>query len=207
MECLGYEIERCCGMSEMRFWIDELWLLGPRLIERLNDEWGWWNLNISYFLQELRWWFEMRLNERGRGGMEELIEWIVCESDEWHPWRAQKHDFSNDAFVIQYDAGGDANWIKQFGTSSDDYGYDCDSDGDGNVYVTGGTTGAIGDSNSGSWDVFVVSYSSSGASRFEIQFGSSSHDYGFGIVYHDNSLFVGGYYYQSGDKTFIAKLL
>ena len=54
-------------------------------------------------------------------------------------------------------------WTKQLGTSSYDEGYGVTTDSSGNIYVTGSTDGGLdGNTNSGSYDIFLVKYNSSG---------------------------------------------
>ena len=54
-------------------------------------------------------------------------------------------------------------WTKQLGTSSSDYGFGVTTDSSGNIYVTGGTVGGLdGNTSSGSGDIFLVKYNSSG---------------------------------------------
>ena len=54
-------------------------------------------------------------------------------------------------------------WTKQLGTSSFDRGNGVTTDSSGNIYVTGVTEGDLdGNTNSGSIDIFLVKYNSSG---------------------------------------------
>ena len=53
-------------------------------------------------------------------------------------------------------------WTKQLGTSSYDSGDAVTTDSSGNIYVTGYTRGGLdGNTNSGSYDIFLVKYNSS----------------------------------------------
>jgi len=45
----------------------------------------------------------------------------------------------SDAFVAKYDPQGNQLWVKQFGSSGNDYGVLISTDGNGNVYVNGGS--------------------------------------------------------------------
>ena len=68
-----------------------------------------------------------------------------------------------DIFLVKYNSSGTKQWTKQLGTSSGDYGNDVTTDSSGNIYVTGSTWGGLdGNTNSGSYDIFIVKYNSSG---------------------------------------------
>ena len=68
-----------------------------------------------------------------------------------------------DIFLLKYNSSGTKQWTKQLGTSSGDYGNDITTDSSGNIYVTGYTNGGLdGNTNSGSYDIFIVKYNSSG---------------------------------------------
>ena len=57
-------------------------------------------------------------------------------------------------------------WTKQLGTSISEWGQDVTSDSSGNIYVTGSTEGGLdGNINSGSYDIFLVKYNSSGTKQ------------------------------------------
>ena len=63
---------------------------------------------------------------------------------------------SNDVFVRKYASNGTLNWTKQFGTSSNDYGYGAVINSD-NVYVAGYTSGVFsGETSAGSDDTFLA---------------------------------------------------
>ena len=73
----------------------------------------------------------------------------------------------------------DSTWTKQLGTSEDDKGYGVTTDSSGNIYVTGTTGGGLdGNTNSGSNDIFLVKYNSSGTIQWTKQLGTSGYDYG-----------------------------
>ena len=70
---------------------------------------------------------------------------------------------SGDIFIVKYDSSGTKLWTKQLGTSSGDVGFGVTTDSSGNIYVTGGTGGGLdGNTSSGSGDIFLVKYNSSG---------------------------------------------
>ena len=72
----------------------------------------------------------------------------------------------SDIFLVKYDSSGTKQWTKQLGTSEYDYGYGVTSDSSDNIYVTGYTMGDLdGNTNSGSMDIFLVKYNSSGTKQ------------------------------------------
>ena len=74
-------------------------------------------------------------------------------------------------------------WTKQLGTSSSEWGSGVTTDSSGNIYVTGTTQGGLdGNTNSGSNDIFLVKYDSSGTKQWTKQLGTSSNDGGSGVT-------------------------
>jgi uncharacterized delta-60 repeat protein len=67
-------------------------------------------------------------------------------------------------------------WIKQLGTSGYDDSYGVATDSNGNVYISGFTTGALAGTNKGSYDAWVAKYNSSGSLLWKQQLGSSDID-------------------------------
>ena len=100
-----------------------------------------------------------------------------------------------DAFVARFDTDGTLQWNRQFGSAGVDYGYGIAADGD-DIYVTGSTNGTLnGETSSGSSDVFVVKYDSTGVLQWTEQFGSSGNDnvYGKPITVYAGDVYVAGY--------------
>jgi len=81
------------------------------------------------------------------------------------------------------------------GTSSDEDGNGVTVDSSGNIYVTGRTGGALDSiANSGSSDIFLVKYDSTGEKQWTKLLGTSSDDYGFGVtVDSSDNIYVTGY--------------
>jgi hypothetical protein len=73
---------------------------------------------------------------------------------------------SLDLFLVKYNSSGTKQWTQQLGTSSHDDGYGVTVDSSDNIYVTGRTAGGLdGNTNSGSNDLFLVKYNSSGVKQ------------------------------------------
>ena len=89
---------------------------------------------------------------------------------------------SYDGFVAKYSSTGTLAWVKQFGTTSDDYSIASKTDSAGNTYVTGWTSGQLtGNTALGGYDGFLAKYNTSGTRLWVKQFGTSSNDYANGL--------------------------
>jgi hypothetical protein len=92
------------------------------------------------------------------------------------------HFGDDDAFVAKYDAAGTLQWTRQFGTSDRDASIDVSADGLGNVYISGTTTGALGEYHFGDDDAFVAKYDAAGTLQWTRQFGTSELDRSNGVA-------------------------
>jgi len=64
-----------------------------------------------------------------------------------------------DIFIAKYDTNGNKQLTTTLGSADRDIGRAITSDSNGNLYVTGSTTGVLdGSSNAGSYDVFLWKY-------------------------------------------------
>jgi uncharacterized delta-60 repeat protein len=101
---------------------------------------------------------------------------------------------NDDIFLVKYNSSGTKQWTKQLGTSSTDYGYGVTVDSSDNIYVTGHTEGDLdNNTNSGSSDLFLVKYNSSGTKQWTQQLGTSSLDDGRGVtVDSSDNIYVTG---------------
>ena len=68
-------------------------------------------------------------------------------------------------------------------------------DSSDNIYVTGETTGGLdGNTHSGSYDLFLMKYNSSGTKQWTRQLGTSTNDHGKGVtVDSSDNIYVSGY--------------
>jgi hypothetical protein len=64
-----------------------------------------------------------------------------------------------DSFVSKYTNDGNLLFIRQLGTSEDDYSTGVTTDSSGDVFITGVTYGALGGPQAGNGDAFVVKLS------------------------------------------------
>ena len=67
--------------------------------------------------------------------------------------------------------------------------------------MTGHTSGGLdGNTNSGSWDIFLVKYNSSGTKQWTKQLGTSSEDIGYGVTTDSSdNIYVTGWTYGGSD--------
>ena len=81
-----------------------------------------------------------------------------------------------DMFTVKYDSIGNVLWVKSAGVTSDDYGYGCSADANGNIFVTGsftsssitfGTT-SLTNMGAGYADMFIAKLEGSSTSITEI---------------------------------------
>lgn len=102
---------------------------------------------------------------------------------------------SSDVFIVKYDSSGIKQWTKQIGTLSVDVAYGIATDGIGNIYIAGYTSGGLdGNTNAGGTDSFVIKYDSSGMKQWTKQFGTISNDYTNSIATDScGNTYVAGY--------------
>ncbi len=98
---------------------------------------------------------------------------------------------NSDAFLAKYDGNGNLLWATYYGGNNEDFGYGCDTDPSGNVYLAGATRSASGISTSGSHqatmgassggakDAFLVKFNSNGVRQWGTYYGAAGDDYGY----------------------------
>jgi hypothetical protein len=88
-----------------------------------------------------------------------------------------------DAYIRQYDPGGQEFWTRQFGSSADDYAVAVAIDPAGNPTVAGSTDGALpGQSSAGGTEAFLRRFDPAGAALWTHQFGTGSADESWGVA-------------------------
>lgn len=114
-----------------------------------------------------------------------------------------------DPWLAHYDGLGNQNWIRQFGTTSDDYLGDAASDGAGGVYLVGTTWGSLGGPSAGNRDAWFAQFDGAGNRIWILQRNLSVIDQGYAIAACGTAgLYVGGLYFNSppvGDNGWLAR--
>jgi len=101
---------------------------------------------------------------------------------------------TQDAFIAKYNTSGTQIWLSQFGTTNSDQINAMKTGTDGSIYVGGYTLGSFsGYANSGSRDVFIAKYDTSGTQIWLRQFGTTGTDSIYVMTTGtDGSIYVGG---------------
>lgn len=114
----------------------------------------------------------------------------------------------SDGFIAKLDQSGNVLWAQRIGGTNNEYINGICSDASGNVYVVGqfNSSGitispySIGNyTTSGSYDIFVACYNSSGTIQWLKSFGNVKDDYASACVYSNSlsALYIGGAYYSA----------
>ena len=112
-----------------------------------------------------------------------------------------------DIFVVKYSSAGVYAWSKRLGGTGTDRAYGVAVDAAGNVLVTGYFSGTVDFgggplTSAGNADIFVAKFTSAGAHVWSKRFGSTGHDFGYGIAVDRNSdLVVTGFFGWFGGPT------
>lgn len=101
-----------------------------------------------------------------------------CEgSIEGLPWQG-----NGDNFLAKYNANGQRQWLRQWGTASADTCYAVATDASGNVYVAGYSIGSLYGSASGGRDIILAKYDANGNLLWGRQLGTSERDQAWAVA-------------------------
>jgi hypothetical protein len=84
------------------------------------------------------------------------------------------NDGEADAWLARYDASGNHQWTRQFGTTGADIALALTLDASGHIAVSGNTDGDLATPNAGPSDAWIASYATSGTWLWVGQFGSNA---------------------------------
>jgi hypothetical protein len=161
-------------------------------------------LSITPFFDES---YDLALDKAGNSYLTGWTQGLVKESD---PGRDL---LKYDAWLSKVDTNGVIQWTQQFGSTDQgiDFAWATDTDSQGNIYVSGWTTGRVGSQNFGSYDVWLTKFNPDGQQLWAKQIGSSGDDgkfFGDLVIDDEDNIFLSGYTngalgnVKTGDKTY-----
>ncbi|MFM9945227.1 MAG: T9SS type A sorting domain-containing protein [Bacteroidia bacterium] len=118
----------------------------------------------------------------------------------------------SDIFISKIDGTGKLVWAKKIGGATVDAGYAITTDASGNIFITGGFTGAVdfdpgtavktltASGSSGLMDIFVAKFDASGNLTWAKSIGANLTDYGSSIaVDASGNVYTTGFFYSTVD--------
>jgi uncharacterized protein (TIGR03437 family) len=96
-----------------------------------------------------------------------------------------------DVFLKAFDASGNEQWTREFGTPGFDFPGGVTADASG-VYVAGATAGTPGQTASAGYSAFVRKYDNTGAELWTRQFGSTGDALAYGVAVTAAGVYVAG---------------
>ena len=101
---------------------------------------------------------------------------------------------STDAWVAKYDGEGNLLWNQQLSSVERDYSQAVTTDSEGNVYITGGTNGALDGGNAGLNDAWVAKYDGEGSLLWTEQLGTVGNDAAEGVTTDsEGNIYISGF--------------
>ncbi len=106
----------------------------------------------------------------------------------------------SDPYLLKFNSDGKEEWVRQWGTGSNDSGMSITADSEGGLYITGRTGGAFeGCENMNTEygpvnDAFLARFDSDGEKQWLRQWGSYDHDYGWAAASDkQDNIYVAGW--------------
>lgn len=83
-----------------------------------------------------------------------------------------------DTFLARFSVDGAQEWLREFGTTANEYAHALAPDGEGGVYIAGDTYGSLGGPSAGDSDTFLVKFNADGIQTWAHQHGTPGRDLG-----------------------------
>ncbi len=101
----------------------------------------------------------------------------------------------SDIFITKYNSSGELEWVRQTGSSKNDFARGIKIGNTGNIYITGFTRGSLGaTANAGEEDIFLAEFDSAGNNVKIEQYGTSSSDMAYGLaIDNTDAIYVTGF--------------
>jgi RTX calcium-binding nonapeptide repeat (4 copies)/Beta-propeller repeat len=146
-------------------------------------------LNQTPFFDES---YDLAVDKNGNSYLVGWTQGLVKESD------PSRDLLKYDAWLSKVDANGQTLWTRQFGSTDQglEFAWGVDTDSQGNIYVTGWTTGTVGSQNFGSYDVWLTKFTPTGTQVWAKQVGSKGDDGAFLsdiVIDAADNIFISGY--------------
>jgi hypothetical protein len=99
-----------------------------------------------------------------------------------------------DAFLVKYNAAGNRQWVRQFGTAGLDEAQGVATNGSGAIFVVGETTGSLfGIPATGGSDAFLAEYDSDGNLKAGTTLiGTAQDDEAYGVTIDGSAIYISG---------------
>jgi hypothetical protein len=102
---------------------------------------------------------------------------------------------SSDIFLIKFDSSGSQLWNVTWGGSEAEYAFSMDIDSSDNIYITGAEKSFSPDTYGpgGLFDMLALKFDSSGSQLWNVTWGGSSNEFGYGMTLDDsNNMYIVG---------------
>lgn len=91
-----------------------------------------------------------------------------------------------DAFLTKHNPDGELIWSRLLGTPQREFGYSVAVDSEGSPFITGFTSGVLGEKNFGDYDVFLAKFDSEGDRQWVQQNGTWAFDRSYSLTLDTN---------------------
>ncbi|MBV6625911.1 MAG: SBBP repeat-containing protein [Rivularia sp. (in: Bacteria)] len=159
-----------------------------------NGNQQWFNQIGGPFFDES---YDLATDAQGNSYIIGWTQGLVEESD------PSRNLLKYDAWIAKYNTDGQQEWVQQFGSADQglEFAWATDTDSEGNIYVTGWTTGELGTrdkdfKDSESYDIWLAKFSPDGTQQYVKQFGSKGDDGTYlsdMVIDSQDNIFLTGY--------------